>query len=244
MLRVLGERPEEKVRHLLSAKAEEQKLKDIIVIRNFSEVFPDDLSGLPPSREIEFHIDLIRGAMPVTKSPYRLVPSEMEELSSQLKETPGQGFHSTKFMALGSTDIVHLQSGYHQLRVHVDIIPKTAFRTRYGHFEFTVMPFKLTNAPAEMLRGLNDQMKRRSDEALYYLDRIWVPLTGDVRTLIMDDAHKSKYSVHLGADKMYYDLKDMYWWPGMKRDITLYVSKCLTCLKIKTEHHRPSGLLK
>nr|GEX75179.1 hypothetical protein [Tanacetum cinerariifolium] len=74
---------------------------------------------------------------------------------------------------------------------------------------------------AEMLRGLNEQMKRRSDEALYYLDRIWVPLTGDVRTLIMDEAHKSKYSLHPGADKMYYDLRDMYWWPRMKKDIAL-----------------------
>ncbi|GKD53276.1 putative reverse transcriptase domain-containing protein [Tanacetum coccineum] len=86
-------------------------------------------------------------------------------------------------------------------------------------------------------------MERRSDGALYYMDRIWVPLTGDVRTLIMDEAHKSRYSVHLGADKMYYDLRDMYWWPGMKKDIALYVSKCLTCSKVKAEHQRPSGLL-
>ncbi|GJT03436.1 putative reverse transcriptase domain-containing protein [Tanacetum coccineum] len=81
-------------------------------------------------------------------------------------------------------------------------------------------------------------MERRSDGALYYLYRIWVPLTGDVMTLIMDEAHKSKYSVHPGADKMYYDLRDMYWWPGMKKDIALYVSKCLTCSKIKAEHQR------
>ncbi|GJR49774.1 putative reverse transcriptase domain-containing protein [Tanacetum coccineum] len=59
----------------------------------------------------------------------------------------------------------------------------------------------------------------------------------------MDEAHKSKYSVHLGADKMYYDLRDRYWWPGMKKDIAEYVSKCFTCLKVKAEHQRPSGLL-
>ncbi|GJY04705.1 putative reverse transcriptase domain-containing protein [Tanacetum coccineum] len=99
------------------------------------------------------------------------------------------------------------------------------------------------NSPAEMLRGLDGQMERKSDGALYYLDRIWVPLTGDVRTLIMDEAHKSEYSIHPGADKMYYDLRDIYWWPGMRKDVALYVSKCLTCSKIKAEHQRPSDLL-
>ncbi|GJZ42926.1 putative reverse transcriptase domain-containing protein [Tanacetum coccineum] len=64
-----------------------------------------------------------------------------------------------------------------------------------------------------------------------------------VRTVIMDEAHKSRYSVHPRADKMYYDLRDMYWWPGMKRDIATYVSECLTCAKVKAEHQRPSGLL-
>ncbi|GJW20678.1 hypothetical protein Tco_0031300 [Tanacetum coccineum] len=78
---------------------------------------------------------------------------------------------------------------------------------------------------------------------MYYLDRIWVPLKGDVRTLIMDEAHKSKYFVHPGADKMYYDLRDRYWWPGLKKNIVVYVSKCLTPLKVKAEHQRPSGLL-
>ncbi|GJW88090.1 putative reverse transcriptase domain-containing protein [Tanacetum coccineum] len=78
------------------------------------------------------------------------------------------------------------------------------------------------NAPAKMLRGLDDQMEHRSDGALYYLDRIWLPLMGDVRTMIMDEAHKLKYSVHPRANKMYYDLMDMYWWLGMKKDIALY----------------------
>ncbi|GJW91911.1 reverse transcriptase domain-containing protein, partial [Tanacetum coccineum] len=92
-------------------------------------------------------------------------------------------------------------------------------------------------------KGLDEMIEQRSDGTLYYLDRIWVPLKGKVRTLIMDEAHKSKYSVHPGVDKMYYDLRDRYWWPGMKKDIAEYVSKCLTCLKIKAEHQNPSGLL-
>ncbi|GJX75882.1 putative reverse transcriptase domain-containing protein [Tanacetum coccineum] len=103
--------------------------------------------------------------------------------------------------------------------------------------------FEVVDAPAEMLQGLDKQMEHRSDGAWYYLDRIWVPLMGGVRTLIMDESNKLKYSVYPGADKMYYDLRDRYWWPRMKKDIALYVSKYLTYLKIKAEHQRPSGLL-
>ncbi|GKB96068.1 reverse transcriptase domain-containing protein, partial [Tanacetum coccineum] len=92
-------------------------------------------------------------------------------------------------------------------------------------------------------KGLDKMIEHRSDGALYYLDRIWIPLKGDVRTLIIDKAYKSKYSIYPGADKMYYDLRDRYWWPGMKKDIVVYVSRCLTYLKVKAEHQRPSGLL-
>ncbi|GKB59920.1 putative reverse transcriptase domain-containing protein [Tanacetum coccineum] len=71
-------------------------------------------------------------------------------------------------------------------------------------------------------KGLDEMIEQRSDGTLYYLDRIWVPLKGEVRTLIMDEAHKLKYSVHPGADKMYYDLRDRYWWREMKKDIAEY----------------------
>nr|GEW32539.1 putative reverse transcriptase domain-containing protein [Tanacetum cinerariifolium] len=103
--------------------------------------------------------------------------------------------------------------------------------------------FKQENLLAERLHGLDQQMERKEDESLYFIDRIWVPLVGGVRMIIMDEAHKTRYSVHPGADKMYHDLRDMYWWPGMKRDIATYVSKCLTCLKVKAKHQRPLGLL-
>ncbi|GKA97645.1 putative ribonuclease H-like domain-containing protein [Tanacetum coccineum] len=86
VLRVLGEKPEEKIKQLMSDKAKEKKQEEIVVVRDFPEVFPDDLSGLPPVREIEFRIKLVPGGMSVAKSPYRLAPSELEELSGQLKE--------------------------------------------------------------------------------------------------------------------------------------------------------------
>ncbi|GJW68587.1 putative reverse transcriptase domain-containing protein [Tanacetum coccineum] len=98
-------------------------------------------------------------------------------------------------------------------------------------------------APTEWLRGLETHFEQRDDGEIYFFDRIWIPSVGGVRKLIMDEAHTSRYSVHPGADKMYYDLRDLYWWPGMKRDIAEYVSRCLTCSKIKAEHQKPSGFL-
>nr|GEZ23486.1 putative reverse transcriptase domain-containing protein [Tanacetum cinerariifolium] len=103
--------------------------------------------------------------------------------------------------------------------------------------------FKQENVLAERLHGLDQQMERKEDGSLYFMDRIWVPLVRDVRMVILNEAHKSRYSVHPRVDKMYHDVRDMYWWPGMKRDIAIYVSKCLTCAKVKAKHQRPLGLL-
>ncbi|GKF72410.1 putative reverse transcriptase domain-containing protein, partial [Tanacetum coccineum] len=92
VLRVLEERPEEKARFLMGAKVGDKKQEEIVVVRDFHEVFPDDLSGLLAIRKIEFQIELTPRAMPIAKSPYRLAPSELEELSGQLKELQDKGF--------------------------------------------------------------------------------------------------------------------------------------------------------
>nr|GEW53124.1 transposon Ty3-I Gag-Pol polyprotein [Tanacetum cinerariifolium] len=352
------------MRYLLSTKAREQKQEEIVVVRDFTENYIDyrELNKLT-----------IKNRYPLPR---------IDDLFDQLQ---GSQYFSK----------IDLRSGYHQLRVHEDDIPKTAFRTRYGHFQFTVMLFGLTNAPmvfmdlinrvcrpyldkfmivfiddiliysktqeehemhlghvingdwchvdpskidvvknwafqtlkdklcnapvldlpdgpkdfvvycdasglgfgcvlmqrgkvipyasrklkiheknytthdleladalskkerikpkriramnmtlqssikdkilatqkepfdksARLQGGQDELIKHRSDGALYYMDLIWVPLKGDVRTLIMDEAYKSKYYVHLGADKMYYDLRDRYWWPGMKKDIAAYINR-------------------
>nr|GEZ59560.1 putative reverse transcriptase domain, ribonuclease H-like domain, aspartic peptidase domain protein [Tanacetum cinerariifolium] len=148
-------------------KVNESKLKDIPVVREFPDVFPEDLSGLPPSREVEFRIDLIHGAMPVAKSPYRLAPTEMQELANQLKEIQDKD----------------LQSGYHQLRVRKEDIPKT----RYGLFEFTVMPFGLINAPAVFMDLMNHVCR-------LYIDKFVIVFIDDI---LIYSKSKKEHEVHL-----------------------------------------------
>ncbi|GJW79703.1 putative reverse transcriptase domain-containing protein, partial [Tanacetum coccineum] len=158
--------------------------EEIVVVRDFPEVFPDDLFGLPPIREIEFWIKLVPVAMPVAKSHYRLAPSELEELSGQLKELRDKGFIRPSSSPWGAPVL----SGYHQLRVHEDEIPKTTFGTCYVHFEFTVMPFGLTNAPAVFM----DLMNRVSRP---YLDKFRIVFIDD---MLIYSKTREEHEAHLG----------------------------------------------
>nr|GFD42490.1 putative reverse transcriptase domain-containing protein [Tanacetum cinerariifolium] len=99
------------------------------------------------------------------------------------------------------------------------------------------------NIGAEGFVGEGEPFEVRADGTKCLRGRVWLPLFGGLRDLIMLESHKFKYSIHPSSDKMYHDLKKLYWWPNMKADIATYVRKCLTCAKVKAEHQRPPGLL-
>ncbi|GJU29104.1 putative reverse transcriptase domain-containing protein [Tanacetum coccineum] len=215
-------------------KSEKKRLEDVPIVQDFPEVFPEDLPGLPPTRQVEFQIDLVPGAAPVARAPYRLAPSEMKELSEQLKELSDKGFIRPSSSPWGAPVLfvkkkdgsfrmcidyrelnkltvknryplpriddlfdqlqgssvyskIDLRSGYHQLRVREEDIPKTAFRTRYGHYEFQVMPFGLTNAPAVFMDLMNRVCKP-------YLDKFVIVFIDDI---LIYSKNKKEHEEHL-----------------------------------------------
>nr|GEX18692.1 putative reverse transcriptase domain-containing protein [Tanacetum cinerariifolium] len=444
-------------------KSEGKRFEDVSIVIDFLEIFPKNLPGIPPARQVEIQIDLVPGDAPVARAPYRLAPSEMKEPMEQLQELSDKGFIRPNSSPWGASNRyplpridylfdqlqgssvyskIDLRSSHHQLRVREENIPKTVFRMRYGHYEFKVMPFGLTNAPAIFLHLINrvckpyldkfvivfiddiliysknkeeheehlklilellkkevlyakiskcefwipkvqflghmidskgihvdpakiesikdwaspktptkirqflrlasyyrrfieglskiaksmtkltqknvkfdwgekeeaafqlikqklcsapilalpkgsenfivycdasykglgakileaqtealkpenlsaedvggmirkdlpkEKLEPRADETLCLNNKSWVPCFGDLR--IIHESHKSKYSIYPGSDKMYQDLKQLYWWPNIKANIATYVSKCLTCSKVKAEHQKASGLL-
>ncbi|GJS11376.1 putative reverse transcriptase domain-containing protein [Tanacetum coccineum] len=203
------------------------------VIYDFLEVFPEELPGLPPPRQVDFRIDLVPGAVAVARTPYRLAPSEMKELSIQLQELSEKGFIlpssspwgtpvlfvkkkdgsfrmcidyrelnkltvKNRYPFLRIDDLfdqlqgssmyskIDLRSGYHQLRIKEEDILITAFRTWYGHFEFQVMSFGLTNAPAVFMDLMNQVCKP-------YLDKFFIVFIDDILVYSKDEEEHGKH---------------------------------------------------
>nr|GEV20160.1 hypothetical protein [Tanacetum cinerariifolium] len=335
-------------------KSKEKRLEDVPIVQDFSEVFPEDFLGIPPTHKVEFQIDLVPGAAPMARGApvlfvkkkdgsFRMYIDYQELNKLKVKNRyplPRIDDLFDQLQGSGVYSKIDLRSGYHQLRVREECIPKTAFRTRYRHYEFQVMLFGLTNAPAVFIDLMNRASPKTATEIRQFLDlvgyyRIFIegfskiarsmtkltqkkvkfdwgdkqeeafqiikrklcsasilalpegsedfvvycdasikgkanvvadalsrkerikPLRvralvmtidldpprqilkaqteamkpknlksedagGGLRTLIMHESHKSKYAVHPGSDKMYQDMKLLYWWPNMKADIATY----------------------
>nr|GFA48072.1 putative reverse transcriptase domain-containing protein [Tanacetum cinerariifolium] len=196
-------------------KSEGKQVKDVPIVQDFPEVFLENLPGLPPTRPVEFQIDLIPGAAPVARVPYRLAPSEMKELELN-KLTVKNRYPLPRiddlFDQLQESSIyskIDLRSGYHQLRVREQDILKTAFRTRYGHYEFQVMPFRLTNVPAVFMDLMNRVRKP-------YLDKFVIVFIDDI---LIYSKNEKEHEEHLKAilgllkeEKLYAKLSKCEFW--------------------------------
>ncbi|XP_074314421.1 uncharacterized protein LOC141649635 [Silene latifolia] len=370
-------------------ESEAPRISEIPVVRDFEGVFPEEIPGLPPKRDVDFSIDLKPGAGPISKPPYRMGPKEMEELKKQLDELAEKGYIRPSVSPWGAPVLfvkkkdgslrlcvdyrelnnvtiknryplpriddlfdqlsragvfskIDLRSGYHQLRIKNEDIPKTAFRTRYGHYDPYLDKFVVVfiddilvyskneeeheehlrivlrtrriawkaNVVADALswksihalisarsrvrmlgelRKMGIYMIRRgetigdmtvepelyeeirelqkedariqkwrnaveqaggepyskfsvhTDGSLRFGHRWCVPANEGLKKKILTEAHATPYSVHPGGDKLYKDLKKTFWWPNMKKEVAEFVSRCLTCQRVKGEHKRPQG---
>ena len=203
------------------------------IVRDYEDVF-QAITGLPPKREIDFCIELIPGTTPISKTPYRMAPTEMQELKKQIQELEDLGFVRPSTSPWGAPVLfvkkkdgtlrlcidyrelnqatiknkyplpriddlfdqlqgattfskIDLRSGYHQLLIRSEDIPKTAFRTRYGHYEFLVMPFGLTNAPAVFMDLMNRVFRP-------YLDQFIIVFIDDI---LIYSKSKEEHKEHL-----------------------------------------------
>ncbi|KAK1643105.1 hypothetical protein QYE76_060910 [Lolium multiflorum] len=211
----------------------EVRIEDIPVVNEFQDVFPKELPGMPPDREIEFTIDLIPGTAPIAQPPYKMGPKELVELKAQIDELEQKGFIQESVSPWGTPVIfvdkrdggkrmcgdyrnlnnvtiknkyplpriqdlfdqvqgagvfskIDLRSGYHQIKIKKEDVPKTAFVSRYGHHEYLVVPFGLTNAPTIFMNLMNKIFMK-------YLDKFVIVFIDDILIYSKDKEEHAKH---------------------------------------------------
>ncbi|XP_054817830.1 uncharacterized protein LOC129317542 [Prosopis cineraria] len=184
-------------------------IEKIGVVSEFPEAFSEEMTGLPPEREVDFSIDLVPGTEPISKAPYRMSPSELAKLKKQIEDLLEERFirlSVSTWRSLKELRMAQLKDeSLLKIREEIEVDQAIEF-------------------------GFND------DGFMVYRDRICFPEDVDLTKVILNEAHYSKYTIHPGATKMYRDVKRYWWWLGMKKDVMEFMTWCLTCQKVKIEH--------
>ncbi|XP_073049009.1 uncharacterized protein [Primulina eburnea] len=268
--------------YALDATREEQlKVSDIPVVKDFPDVFPNEIPGFPPQREIDLSIELMPGTNPISRAPYRLAPTELKELKEQLQDLLEKGYIRPSMSPWGApvlfvkkkdgTMRIVLFLGHVISAQGVSVDPSKveavinwpkptnvseirSFLGLAGYYRRFIEGFSRIARPMTQLTQKDrrfvwiaecqsDKFSVASDGCLRYNGRLVVPNLIDLKESILREAHCSRHSVHPGIRKMYHTLKSHYWWEGMKKDISDFVARCLTCQQVKAERMRPGGML-
>nr|GEX38339.1 putative reverse transcriptase domain-containing protein [Tanacetum cinerariifolium] len=202
-------------------KSKEKRLEDIPIVQDFPGGFPEDLPGLAG-----YYRRFIKGFSKIAKSLTKITQKKVKFDWGDKQEAAFQIIKQKLCSAL----ILALPTGSEDFVVYCDASIK-------GLGAMLMQREKDPEKPKKEI------LESCADGALCLNNRSWLSCYSEIRTLIMHESHKPKYSVHPGPDKMYQDMKLLYWWPNMKADIATYNRKCLTYLRVKAEHQKPSGLL-
>ncbi|XP_070050506.1 uncharacterized protein [Nicotiana tomentosiformis] len=244
-------------------EVESPTIQYIPVVNEFLDVFPNELSGLPPKREIEFAIDLLPDMQPIYIPPYKMAAAELRELKEQLRDLleKGEGIqvdtqnieavktwprHTTptevhSFLDFGWL-LQEICRGIFFSFSTIDKDTTTSFLVtgvKEHQYEDLVLAYYSDTTPQKKKTPFDIT----EDGVLRYRGRLCVPNVAGLRRQVMGETHYSRYSIHPGVRKMHHDIREIYWLDGMKKDIAEFVAQCPNCQQVKIKNQKPGGLL-